>query len=181
MSCFTRITRKPQSFIKQSLSSPFGLSIKERPEDINERSEVGHYEIDTVLLTKAKGECLFTLTERKYRTEIIRLIPDKSAQSVNSALLEIQKDVHFKSLTSDNGREFARLSEVVEYPIYYCHAYASFERGSNENHNRMICRHLPKGTKKTTKKFVAYIEDWINNYPRRMFEYKSSNPMVSTG
>lgn len=61
--------------------------------DINERLEVGYYEIDTVLLTKTKGECLLTLTERKYRTEMIRLIKDKTAQSVNKALLEIQEEV----------------------------------------------------------------------------------------
>lgn len=173
--------KKVQKLHKTQPVHPYGLSIEERPENVNKRLEAGHYEIDTVLLTKTKGECLLTLTERKYRTEIIRLIKDKSAQSVNLALLEIQKEFHIKSLTADNGREFARLSNVVECPIYYCHAYASFERGTNENHNRMIRRHLPKGTKKTTKAFVAYIENWINNYPRRMFEYKSSNQMLYTG
>mgnify|MGYP002674084959 CR=1 FL=1 len=105
-----------------------------------------------------------TLTERKSRLEIIRLIPDKSTQSVNQALRAL--DIEFKSVTSDNGKAFAKLSEVLDCPVYYCHAYASHERGSNENHNRMIRRHLPKGTKKTTKEFVAYIEQWMNNYPR---------------
>ncbi len=157
---------------------PYGLSIEQRPEVINQREEFGHYEIDTVLLTKTKGECLLTLTERKTRSELIRLIPDKSAQSVNSALQVIQQTIPFKSITSDNGREFARLHEVVACPVYYCHAYASFERGSNENHNRMIRRFLPKGTRTTTKEFVTFIEGWINSYPRKMFNYKSSNQML---
>ncbi|WP_183541321.1 IS30 family transposase [Lactovum miscens] len=157
---------------------PFGLSIEQRPEAINQREEFGHYEIDTVLLTKAKGECLLTLTERKTRSELIRLIPDKSAQSVNTALLALQGEVQFKSITSDNGREFARLHEVVSCPVYYCHAYASFERGSNENHNRMIRRFLPKGTRTTTKEFVTFIEGWINSYPRKMFNYKNSKQML---
>ena len=150
---------------------PLGLSIEDRPQPINERSELGHWEIDTVLLTKTRGECLLTLTERQSRLEIIRLIPDKTAQSVNKALSEL--DIEFKSVTSDNGREFTKLSEVLSCPVYYCHAYASHERGSNENHNRMIRRHLPKGTRKTTKEFVAYIQDWMNNYPRKMFNYKT--------
>ncbi|MBB5888188.1 IS30 family transposase [Lactovum miscens] len=90
--------------------------------------------------------------------ETIRLIPDKSAQSVNTALLALQKETQFESLTSDNGREFARLHEAVTCPVYYCHAYASFERGSNENHNRMIRRFLSKGTKQTTVQAVSKIE-----------------------
>ncbi len=168
--------RKPK---KQRMTQPkhnLGLSIEERPESIDKRSEYGHWEIDTVLLTKEKGECLLTLTERKTRLEIIRLIPDKTTQSVNQALKEIGFSA--LSVTSDNGKEFAKLSEALECPVYYCHAYASHERGTNENHNRMIRRHLPKGTKKTTKKFVAYIENWMNNYPRKMFNFKSPNQML---
>ncbi|TYR26662.1 IS30 family transposase [Lactococcus lactis] len=160
---------------------PFGKSIEERPEFINNRLEVGHYEIDTVILTRAKNKVLLTLTERKYRTEIIRLIDGKTAQAVNDELVELQKSYDFKSITPDNGHEFARLSEVVSCPVYYAHAYASFERGTNENHNRMIRRHLPKGTTKTTPEEVAAIEYWMNHYPRKMFNYKSSYEMSLAG
>ncbi|SFL47921.1 hypothetical protein SAMN05216438_1128 [Lactococcus garvieae] len=69
-----------------------------------------------------------TLTERKSHLEVIRLMPDKPAQSVNQALKAL--DIEFKLVTSDNGKEFAKL---------------------NENHNRMIRRHLPKGIKKLQK------------------------------
>lgn len=168
--------RKPKKQRVVQPKRPLGLSIERRPEAIEYRSEYGHWEIDTVLLTKEKGECLLTLTERKTRLEIIRLIPDKTSHSVNESL----KEIDFKplSITSDNGKEFAKLSTVLECPIYYCHAYASHERGTNENHNRMIRRHLPKGTKKTTKEFVAYIENWMNNYPRKMFNFKTPNQML---
>lgn len=169
--------RKPKKQRVIKPKRPLGLSIEERPESIDERLEYGHWEIDTVLLTKENGECLLTLTERKTRLEIIRLIPDKTTQSVNQALREIELSA--LSVTSDSGKEFAKLSEALKCPIYYCHAYASHERGTNENHNRMIRRHLPKGTKKTTKQFVAYIENWMNNYPRKMFNFKSPNQMVN--
>ena len=125
--------RKPK---KQRVKQPkymLGLSIEDRPESVDDRSEYGHWEIDTVLLTKEKGECLLTLTERKTRLEIIRLIPDKTSQSVNRALREIEFSA--LSVTSDNGREFAKLSEALDCPVYYCHAYASHERGTNENNN----------------------------------------------
>ena len=64
--------------------------------------------------------------------------------------------------------------------IYYAHLYCSGERGTNENNNRMIRRWIPKGTDITNIKssFIKEIEDWINNYPRAMFDYKSSNMLL---
>ena len=151
-----------------------GKTIEERPKEINNREEVGHYEIDTVILRKEKGQCLLTLTDRKSRYEIIRLIEDKTVKSVNKALKKVLKEYEIKSITENNGLEFARLYEVFDYEnIYYAHPYSSYERGSNENHNRLIRRFLPKGIKNTTQQRVAFIEDWINNYPKKLFNYKT--------
>ncbi|HHK7664570.1 IS1239 transposase [Streptococcus pneumoniae] len=153
---------------------PAGQSIEQRSEAINLRLENGHYEIDTVLLTRAKNYCLLVLTDRKSRHQIIRLIPNKSAEVVNQALKLILKQHKILSITADNGSEFNRLSNVFsEEHIYYAHSYASWERGTNENHNRLIRRWLPKGTKKMTPKEVAFIEKWINNYPKKYLDYKS--------
>ncbi|CWB14724.1 IS30 family transposase [Streptococcus pneumoniae] len=153
---------------------PAGQSIEQRSEAINLRLENGHYEIDTVLLTRAKNYCLLVLTDRKSRHQIIRLIPNKSAEVVNQALKLILKQHKILSITADNGTEFNRLSNVFsEEHIYYAHPYASWERGTNENHNRLIRRWLPKGTKKMTPKEVAFIEKWINNYPKKCLDYKS--------
>ncbi len=125
-----------------------GKTIEERPKEINNREEVGHYEIDTVILRKEKVQCLLTLTDRKSRYEIIRLIKDKTVKSVNKALKEVLKEYEIKSITENNGLEFARLYEVFDYEkIYYAHPYSSYERGSNENHNRLIRRFLSKGKK----------------------------------
>lgn len=74
-----------------------------------------------------------------------------------------------------DGTEFNRLSDMFSKEnIYYAHPYASWERGTNDNHNRLIRRWLPKGTKKTTPKEVAFIEKWMNNYPKKCLNYKSS-------
>ena len=64
--------------------------------------------------------------------------------------------------------------------IFYAHPYCSGERGTNENNNRLIRRFIPKGTsiEPITEEFVQYIEDWINNYPRAMFNYKSTNQIM---
>ena len=150
------------------------LSIEDRPESINHRQEVGHFEIDLVILNKNKGEQLLTLTDRKTRYEIIRLIPDKRIKSVNHALTLLQKEYRFQSVTADNGSEFMGLTDVLDCPIYYAHPYASYERGSNENANRLIRRWLPKGTKTATPEEVAAIESWINHYPRKMFDFQCS-------
>ena len=64
--------------------------------------------------------------------------------------------------------------------VYYAHPYRSCERGTNENNNRMIRRWIPKGTliDNISKEFIEKIEEWINNYPRAMFDYKSSNELL---
>lgn len=150
----------------------YGKTIDERPEYINNRTESYHYEIDTVLLTRQNKQCLLTLTDRRTRHQIIRLLPNKTASAVNNALKEILSTYTIKSITADNGVEFARLASVFDIEnIYYAHPYCSYERGTNENHNRLIRRWLPKGTTKTTSKEVAFVENWINNYPKRMFDY----------
>ncbi|NRG98691.1 IS30 family transposase [Streptococcus suis] len=134
---------------------PAGKSIAERPEVINLRLENGHYEIDTVLLTRAKNQCLLVLTDRRSRHQIIRLIPSKTAEAVNQALRLLLAEYHILSITADNGSEFSRLVEVFpEEHIFYAHPYSSWERGSNENHNRLIRRWLPKGTKKSISQVI---------------------------
>lgn len=144
--------------VKSEKFRGFGKTIDERPDYINERTEIGHFEIDTVILTREKNQCLLTMTDRKSRYEIIRLIKDKTGKSVNEALSALIKEYEIKSLTADNGTEFARLSDVISKDnIYYAHPYCSQERGSNENHNRLIRRHLPKGSKNTTSAEVARI------------------------
>ncbi|HFU4354433.1 TPA: IS30 family transposase, partial [Streptococcus suis] len=72
--------RKGRTTKKQASPNfkPAGKSIEERPEVINLRLELGHYEIDTVLLTRARNKCLLVLTDRRSRHQIIRLIPNKS-------------------------------------------------------------------------------------------------------
>ena len=94
----------------------------------------------------------------------------------------------FKTITFDNGVEFmdyegmekSCLRKKKRTSIYYAHPYCSGERGTNENNNRLIRRWIPKGTliDDISKEFIQKVEDWINNYPRAMFDYKSSNELL---
>ena len=176
--------RKEKAKRKQASPNfkPAGKSIEERPESMNRRENLGDFEIDTVIQTRAKNECLRILTDRKSRYQIIRLIPDKSASSVNQALRAILQEYQINSITADNRTEFSRLSDVFDPEhIYYAHPYASWERGTNENHNRLIRRWLPKGSKNATPQEVAVIKNWINNYPKKILDYKSPREVLSAG
>lgn len=159
----------------QRIAHPLLPSITERPNYINSREEPGHCEMDLIVsCTKGKG-ALLTLTERAGRFEFIRKIPNRKAETIRLALVEIKRKLPpgtIKSITTDNGSEFLQYEElkaVVACPIYYCHSYAAWEKGSNENHNRMIRRWFPKGTdfSKISKREIAECEAWMNNYPRK--------------
>ena len=77
----------------------------------------------------------------------------------------------FKSITSDNGSEFATLTEAVSTvaEVYFTHPYSSWERGTNENHNGMIRRFIPKGTRLSNvcSERIRDINIWMNKYPRK--------------
>lgn len=170
-----------------------GKTIHDRPEEIKTREEIGHWEMDLVEGLKGKKEpYLLVLSERKTRKEIIELIPNKEASSVAKALDRIERKLGvvkfrktFKTITTDNGAEF-RNWKVIEKSYtgskkarttqYFADAYSSWQRGTNENINKMIRRFLPKGTsfKGLKQEDVKRIEKWINNYPRKILKFKTS-------
>lgn len=160
----------------------FGKSIDLRPEIINSREEFGHWEIDTMIGIKDKNEpVLLTLTERKTRFELIIKIAGKTDLHVREALKPLMISAHaqfiFKSITSDNGLEFASLADAVRSvaEVYFTHPYSSWERGTNENHNGIIRRFIPKGIliSTITEDTIRAVNIWMNNYPRKLLGYKT--------
>ena len=162
-----------------------GKSIAERPSNIDNREEFGHWEIDTVAGEKSKDDCvLLTILERKTRNAIIHKIASKTAEAVTEALNEIRniygdKFSHiFKTITCDNGSEFADLSILeaeTDTKVYFTHPYSSFEKGTNERHNGLIRRFIPKGKRISdySSDDITYIEEWMNTLPRRILNYKT--------
>ena len=127
-----------------------GRSIEEREEKINRREEVGHWEMD--LVVGSGHSCLQVLTERKTRKELIFKIPNKAQENIKRILDMLEKKFKdsfkniFKSITSDNGVEFLDQKGIENSCLvkgqkrttcYYAHPYSSWERGSNENANRL--------------------------------------------
>lgn len=169
---------------------PKGESIEKRPKEINERSTFGNWEMDCVIGTRSGCGALLVLTERLTRREYVRLLPAKTAANVVCALDGIEKKLGsemfakiFQTITVDNGSEFAdylgmerSIGSGKRTKIYYCHPYSSYERGSNENLNKMIRRWYPKGVSfaNSTDADIARVENWMNNYPRGIFGYDTS-------
>ena len=160
-------------------------SINNRPEEIDKRLYFGHFELDTVIGTsKGNHECLMTLTERKTRFEIIFKLKGKTSEEVVNKFnkmkefMKINYDKIFKSITTDNGTEFSDFLNIIKdtkTKIYFCHPYCSGEKGTNEKHNSIIRYFIPKGTliEKYSYKDINKIAEWMNNYPRKILNYKT--------
>lgn len=171
-----------------------GKSIEQRPKEILKRQEIGHWEMDTVVSGQSKSKvCLLVLSERVTRDELIFKIPNKQGESVKRVLDRIERKLGtkkfretYKTITCDNGVEFldfesleksVRNKRIKRTTIYYCHPFSSCERGTNENQNKLIRRFIPKGAdiSQFSNEDIIYIQNWMNNYPRKIFNGKSSN------
>lgn len=166
-----------------------GNSIDTRPEYINNREEMGHWEIDTVIGRKNSSPVLLTLDERVTRQLITVKIASKTAEAVNEAIRKIidsygeNAKLVFKSITADNGSEFSSLSEAVKgtTDVYFTHPYSSYERGTNEKQNSLIRRFFPKKSNFTnvSEEAIHAVQEWINNLPRKILNYSCSNERFS--
>jgi len=172
-----------------------GESIDNRPGAANDRSEYGHWEMDLIVSCKGGKGALLTLTERMKRQEIIIRLPDKTQRAVKRALDRIERRYGskfketFKTITTDNGSEFLDFESLEKscrnsrqrFKMYFAHPYSSWERGSNENANGIIRRFFPKGTdfSKASIARIQAVEDWINDYPRRILGGISANMSVA--
>lgn len=180
------VKRNYKKVRKVALNNKKGKSIEERPDEINDRTEKGHWEIDLVVGKQGTKPVILTLVERKTRRSIYVCVKNKTQKEVVKAIKRARKRVGenfddvFKTITADNGSEFLDSDAMKKAgkcdEIYYAHPYSSYERGSNENGNRMLRRFIPKGTdiSKITVKGLQKIEDWVNNYPRKILAYKTA-------
>ena len=159
-----------------------GDSIDDRPKEIDTRMEFGHWEIDSVLGKKGKDEpVVVTIVERKLRKSLWMKAADHSAEAMQTAVknaIDYFRDQYrdvFKSITADNGSEFAMLSELKELgiPVYFTLPYASLEKRTNECHNRMLRRFIPKGRSINdySADEILIFGDIINNLPRKILGY----------
>ena len=174
---------------EKRIAHPKLPSIENRPAYIGQRSERGHWEMDLIIGKAETKPVLLTLTERYSRQELIFKLPDRRAATIRGVFDRLERQhkdfaQRFKSLTTDNGGEFLEYDKLCRsiyggsrFQVWYCHSYSAWEKGSVENHNRMIRRFFPKGTdfSKVSKKRIAAVQDWMNNYPRKILDWQTPN------
>ena len=174
---------------EKRIAHPKLPSIENRPAYIGQRSERGHWEMYLIIGKAETSPVLLTLTERYSRQELIFKLPDRKASTIRGVFDQLERqhkdfDQRFKTLTTDNGSEFMEYEKLCRsihggsrFQVWYCHSYSAWEKGSVENHNRMIRRFFPKGTdfSKISKKRIAAVQDWMNNYPRKILQWQTPN------
>ena len=155
--------------------------IENRPAIVDEKSRIGDLEIDLVI-GKNHKKAILTANDRASGKTKIALLNSKSAEEIQNKVTKLLQEwkPFIKTITSDNGKEFANHKEIakklgVEY--YFARPYHSWERGANENYNGLLRQYFPKGYDFSliTEKQLKYVENKINNRPRKRFGFLSPN------
>lgn len=160
------------------------LMIQDRPEVINTREAIGHWEIDTVM-GKGSKSCIVTLVERMTGYLMIGLLGSRTVKELNARVISMIKGCRLPvlSITSDNGTEFHGYKEVEAKTLttfYFATPHHAWERGTNENTNGLIRQYLPKGKSMSwvTQHTCNKIANEINNRPRKRLAYKPPSRVI---
>ena len=160
--------------------------ITERPIGAENRSRIGHWEIDTVIGSRDK-HCIVTLVERKTKYTIIGKLKRRTTELTNKRIIQlIQREKRkFLTITSDNGTEFHQYKVVEKktgVPFYFCTPYHSWERGLNENTNGLIRQYLPKRESMAhiTQRDCDAIARKLNKRPRELLNFKTPEECYAT-
>ena len=155
------------------------VSIHERPSIVDARTRIGDWEADTIIGQHHK-QAIVTLVERKTGLLKMKRVDNKTAQQVSEAMIGLLKPVRLqvKTITSDNGKEFAQHKKVKQKLFslfFFADAYASWQRGTNENTNGLIREYLPKGCdfRQVSDDEMQDIENKLNNRPRKRLGFKT--------
>lgn len=177
--------RRSENFETRGKFNDRGRIIYKRPKDVYRRSNIGHWEGDTVESGRIdhirKSSCHFvTLAERKSRKYLAYLVPNKRAKVVKEAIVKLLKNQEVKTITFDRGKEFAEYLEIekeLNCNTYFANPHAPWQKGTNENTNGLLREFYPKGMdlSKTTQKELDYYIDLLNNRPRKCLGYRTPN------
>ena len=155
------------------------VSIRERPPAVEDRAIPGHWEGD--LIAGSRNSFIATLVERHSRYVILAKVPNKDTGSVVTALIkQTQKLPHElrRSLTWDRGKELAdhwRLALATDIDVYFCDPHSPWQRGTNENTNRLLRQYFPKGTDLSvhSQARLNAVARELNERPRKTLQYYS--------
>lgn len=155
------------------------VSISERPACVEDRAVPGHWEGD--LISGARGSHVVTLVERRSRYVILAKVANKSTDCVVSALIKQARTLPrelYRSLTWDRGKELAdhrRFTLATDVAVYFCDPQSPWQRGTNENTNRLLRQYLPHGIDLSTfsQAQLSTIARQLNERPRKTLMYQT--------
>lgn len=155
------------------------VSISERPASVEDRAVPGHWEGD--LIGGTKNSYIATLVERHSRYVMLIKVSNKDTRSVVSALIRQTQRLPrelYQSLTWDRGKELAdhpRLTLATDVEVYFCDPQSPWQRGSNENTNRLLRQYFPKGTDLSlySQAKLSAVARQLNERPRKTLEYQT--------
>ena len=158
---------------------PDTISISERPASVEDRAVPGHWEGD--LLCGSKNSYIVTLVERHSRYVMLAKIPSRDTHTVVNALIKQAKklpDHLYKSLTWDRGVELTdhkRFTLATDIQVYFCDPHSPWQRGSNENTNRLLRQYFPRGTDLSvhSQTRLNYVARELNERPRETLGFKT--------
>jgi IS30 family transposase len=161
------------------------ISISERPASVEDRAVPGHWEGD--LISGARNSHIVTLVERQSRYVILAKVANKETASVVSALIKQARKLPrelYQSLTWDRGKELAdhkRFTLATEVDVYFCDPQSPWQRGTNENTNRLLRQYLPKGTDLSlhSQAKLSAIARQLNERPRKTLMYQTPAEMFA--
>jgi len=155
------------------------VMIAERPEIVAKKERIGDIEIDLVIGANHQ-HALLTIVERSTGFAWIRKLESKNATMVSTQIIDaLRPHKHWiKTITSDNGKEFANhkiIATALEIDYYFANPYHSWERGCNENYNRLVRQYFPKKSDFTiiTKQQVQEVENKLNERERKRLDFES--------
>ena len=155
------------------------VSIRERPATVEDRAIPGHWEGD--LIAGSRNSYIATLVERRSRYVLLAKVPNKDTASVVAALVgqvqHLPRELR-RSLTWDRGKELAdhkRLTLATDLDVYFCDPHSPWQRGSNENTNRLLRQYFPKGTDLAvhSQAKLNTVARELNERPRKTLNYNS--------
>ena len=161
------------------------VSISERPASIEDRAVPGHWEGD--LLAGSRNSYIATLVERQSRYVILVKVANKDTASVVSALIKQARKLPrelYQSLTWDRGKELAdhrRFTLATDVDVYFCDPRSPWQRGTNENTNRLLRQYLPKGTDLSvfSQAKLSAIARQLNERPRKTLLFHTPAEMFA--
>jgi IS30 family transposase len=170
--------KRRRRFGRQRLGGPRGPSITERPASVEARTQVGHWELDTIL--GPSRACLVTAVERATGTAVIGQLDACTVEALVARVTQLLQDQPHpvRTITCDNGSEMAGyryLEQALECRIYFTQPYSAWQRGSIEHLNGLIRRVYPKGTDFTavTQRDCNRLARQLNQRPRKRLNYQT--------